>query len=312
MAVSKRLRYEILRRDNHACRYCGASAPSATLTVDHVLPTALGGDDKPDNLVAACGPCNSGKTSSAPDAPIVADVTQAAVQWAQAMALAAQEAMNDSANREKALKDFLAAWRRRSGPELPEDWRGSIDSLIAAGLPPTQLAECVNIAMDRDSVTDARRFKYTCGVAWRKIDKLRERAKELAGITDADDGLDAPATALDTSKGLLSILDENEREIHLDGVRAEHGDQPDVVLHYRAAEAAVEQLTWERFALQQAVRELLDASGAGDRYIDAAHKEHEANLGRDFTFSAVLAYAARLRIRDQREEADLTDPHPSA
>lgn len=23
MAISKRLRYEILRRDNHACRYCG-------------------------------------------------------------------------------------------------------------------------------------------------------------------------------------------------------------------------------------------------------------------------------------------------
>ena len=29
MAVSKRLRYEILRRDNHTCRYCGASAPDA-------------------------------------------------------------------------------------------------------------------------------------------------------------------------------------------------------------------------------------------------------------------------------------------
>ena len=38
MAVSKRTRYEVLRRDNHACRYCGASAPDAKLTVDHVLP----------------------------------------------------------------------------------------------------------------------------------------------------------------------------------------------------------------------------------------------------------------------------------
>lgn len=26
MSVSKRLRFEILRRDNHACRYCGATA----------------------------------------------------------------------------------------------------------------------------------------------------------------------------------------------------------------------------------------------------------------------------------------------
>jgi hypothetical protein len=63
MAVSKRLRYEILRRDNHTCRYCGASAPDVPLRVDHVTPVALGGSDKPDNLVASCEACNSGKSS---------------------------------------------------------------------------------------------------------------------------------------------------------------------------------------------------------------------------------------------------------
>lgn len=40
MAVSKRLRYEILRRGNHTCRYCGASAPDVPLRVDHVTLTA--------------------------------------------------------------------------------------------------------------------------------------------------------------------------------------------------------------------------------------------------------------------------------
>lgn len=76
MAVSKRLRYEILRRDNHACRYCGATAPGVKLNVDHVIPTSLGGSDKPDNLVTACADCNSGKTSSLPDAMPVEDVNQ--------------------------------------------------------------------------------------------------------------------------------------------------------------------------------------------------------------------------------------------
>lgn len=76
MAVSKRLRYEILRRDNHACRYCGAAAPDVKLNVDHVIPTSLGGSDKPENLVAACADCNGGKTSSLPDAMSVADVDQ--------------------------------------------------------------------------------------------------------------------------------------------------------------------------------------------------------------------------------------------
>lgn len=76
MAVSKRLRYEILRRDNHACRYCGAAAPDVKLNVDHVIPTSLGGSDKPENLVAACADCNGGKTSSLPDAMPVADIDQ--------------------------------------------------------------------------------------------------------------------------------------------------------------------------------------------------------------------------------------------
>lgn len=53
MAVSKRTRYEVLRRDNHACRYCGASAPEVKLTVDrsrveelHNAARALLGDER--------------------------------------------------------------------------------------------------------------------------------------------------------------------------------------------------------------------------------------------------------------------------
>lgn len=76
MPVSKRLRYEILRRDNHACRYCGASAPDVKLNVDHVIPQALGGSDAPTNLVTSCADCNAGKTSSMPNAMPVADVDQ--------------------------------------------------------------------------------------------------------------------------------------------------------------------------------------------------------------------------------------------
>ena len=59
MPVSKRLRYEILRRDNHACRYCGGTAPDVVITVDHVVPVALGGSDDAGNLVAACKDCLS-------------------------------------------------------------------------------------------------------------------------------------------------------------------------------------------------------------------------------------------------------------
>ena len=57
MAVSKRTRFEVLKRDNYTCRYCRSE--ENPLTVDHVVPTALGGSDAPDNLVAACKDCHS-------------------------------------------------------------------------------------------------------------------------------------------------------------------------------------------------------------------------------------------------------------
>src|SRR5690554_3945800 len=84
MAVSKRTRFEVLRRDSFRCQYCGLNAPETGegLTIDHVVPVSLGGSDKPENLVAACKDCNAGKSSIQPDSPLVAQVAQSAVDWA--------------------------------------------------------------------------------------------------------------------------------------------------------------------------------------------------------------------------------------
>lgn len=41
-----------------SCRYCGATEG---LTVDHIIPFALGGTHDPKNLQCACQPCNSKK-----------------------------------------------------------------------------------------------------------------------------------------------------------------------------------------------------------------------------------------------------------
>lgn len=83
MAVSKRLRYEVLKRDNFTCRYCGAFAPIAVLVVDHVVPRKHGGPDKAENLVTACQDCNSGKGASLPDLGLVAEIEETAHRWAR-------------------------------------------------------------------------------------------------------------------------------------------------------------------------------------------------------------------------------------
>lgn len=62
MSLSKRTRFEVLKRDGFRCKYCGASSLSTILHVDHVIPRAEGGTDDPANLVSSCAPCNLGKS----------------------------------------------------------------------------------------------------------------------------------------------------------------------------------------------------------------------------------------------------------
>ena len=56
-AIPLGVRQKILRRDGHACRYCGVSASD----IDHVVPVALGGSNRMGNLVISCTDCNSRK-----------------------------------------------------------------------------------------------------------------------------------------------------------------------------------------------------------------------------------------------------------
>ncbi|KAI4350375.1 hypothetical protein L6164_004836 [Bauhinia variegata] len=51
-------RKNILFRDNYTCQYCSSRE---NLTIDHVIPTSLGGEWKWENLVTACAKCNSKK-----------------------------------------------------------------------------------------------------------------------------------------------------------------------------------------------------------------------------------------------------------
>lgn len=62
-SLSKRLRFEVFKRDAFKCQYCGAAAPDVLLTIDHVKPVKGGGDDSLLNLITACAACNGGKAA---------------------------------------------------------------------------------------------------------------------------------------------------------------------------------------------------------------------------------------------------------
>ena len=54
-------RFDIFKRDNFKCRYCGRGAEEVILEVDHINPVSCGGGNEQENLVTACKDCNLGK-----------------------------------------------------------------------------------------------------------------------------------------------------------------------------------------------------------------------------------------------------------
>lgn len=190
MAVSKRLRFEILRRDNHTCRYCGDTAPNVALKVDHVIAVALGGTDEPGNLVTACQDCNSGKSSMTIDGVIVDDVEQRAIEWGAAMKYAAQERMQEEADRQELWGWFNMIWCQAAeeynlmnqwhpnGPDVPPDWIDSVAQFLAAGLSRYAIADLVDVAM-RSQAGSRGKWKYFCGCCWKQVRALQDRAMEI-------------------------------------------------------------------------------------------------------------------------------------
>lgn len=204
VGISNRLRYEVLRRDDYTCRYCGAKPPEVKITVDHVVPVALGGSDDPTNLAAACAACNGGKTSSSPDAPVVTEVSDDAIRWSRAMSEAAGRMQADHAAQQAVydqFEDWWAGWNygfRKVPLPRPNDWRSSVDGFLAAGLPLDVLKWCIDKAGASKAAPDAT-WRYMCGIAWKKVTELQESAKTIAGSP--------PNAPGDTASAAVSLMD---------------------------------------------------------------------------------------------------------
>ncbi|MBF5091299.1 HNH endonuclease [Novosphingobium sp. NBM11] len=167
-SISKRLRFEIFKRDEFACQYCGAHPPQVVLELDHVIPVSLGGEDDADNLVTSCFACNRGKSATPLDAVPKSLADKAA----------------DVAEREEQLKGYsavLAARRERVEDEIWQafgHWRGQTETTHAKfssmktfieRLGINEVLEAIDITLGAEIYSSANEWKYFCGVCWRKI-----------------------------------------------------------------------------------------------------------------------------------------------
>lgn len=185
MPVGKRMRFEVLRRDNHTCRYCGAHAPDVELAVDHVIPEALGGATVPENLTTACVDCNAGKASIGPDAPIVDDVAQDSFRWQRAIRDAADQiAAGVDAENEKIgrFDEVWCGWHVGHDPDAhvprSSNWRQTVLGFYRSGLPEVQIFELVRVSMESTAAVE-NKWRYYCGCVRNAVRQLHDTALEI-------------------------------------------------------------------------------------------------------------------------------------
>jgi 5-methylcytosine-specific restriction endonuclease McrA len=63
MAISKKIREEVIKRASYRCEYCQTYSRliGMPLIMEHILPKAAGGKDESENLAASCYRCNEFK-----------------------------------------------------------------------------------------------------------------------------------------------------------------------------------------------------------------------------------------------------------
>ena len=186
--VSKALRFEILRRDNFRCHYCGTEAAQTELHVDHVVPQSLGGTNDPSNLVTACAQCNSGKAGRTLDEPVLAAVDEKAQHYATAVEQAIAERRQVLTTERQTKETFRAEWNSWQPAEpLPAGFGATVHQFMHAGLEWEDITDSIEIAMSRKNIygPDFGRFKYFCGVCNRKIEDIRKRADEIMAGTES-------------------------------------------------------------------------------------------------------------------------------
>jgi len=100
--LSKKIRFEIFKRDSFTCQYCGRKSPNIILEVDHINPVKRGGKNDLLNLITSCFDCNRGKSAN----PI-----------------------SDNSMVEKQRKQIEELNLKRQQLEMMLDWRNELDNI---------------------------------------------------------------------------------------------------------------------------------------------------------------------------------------
>ena len=176
VGISKRLRFEVFKRDGFECAYCGATPPSVILELDHVTPISQGGLTEIDNLVTACFSCNRGKANILLDnipqglAYRAAEVLEREAQISGYQDIMKHRRMRLEADAQEILELFCAHFNMDGIPK--NDFISIKNFVDKIGL--DDCMHSVELAFHKRIYSYSRTFKYFCGACWGKFRRINE------------------------------------------------------------------------------------------------------------------------------------------
>jgi len=170
MAISKKTRFEIFKRDGFACQYCGKKPPDTLLECDHIQPLFEGGSDDYSNLITSCFECNRGKSCL----PLgVSDCER--VQQLQLETIAQLAAFNELLINADKARDRHVKWLSKKiasnlgWKRLAKDEENSL-SRFARSLTYDRIVNASEkTATKKHGADPASAWRYFCGVCWGMI-----------------------------------------------------------------------------------------------------------------------------------------------
>lgn len=174
-AISKKVRFEVFKRDGFKCQYCGQAAPEVILEVDHINPVSKGGGNDLMNLITSCKPCNAGKSDRELSDDSVIQKQRAMLDELNErreqleMMLQWRDGMKDIG--EQSLKAFISEWESVAiGFHLNENGEKTAKTLLRK-FPLKVLLEAIEIAGERyiKIGKDGNATEASVDMAWSKV-----------------------------------------------------------------------------------------------------------------------------------------------
>lgn len=173
-SLSKKLRFEVFKRDKFQCQYCGKTPPSTILEIDHFHPVSKGGGNEIDNLLTSCFDCNRGKSDGLiKDAPssikekhyVLEEKKLQLDEYYKLIRSIERKTQREINKVGDIYQDWFEEW------QLNDKFKQSSVKLFINKLDPIQVQDAMHIACSK--MNDPKyAVKYFCGICWSKIREL--------------------------------------------------------------------------------------------------------------------------------------------